>query len=52
MGMGLWRGSGRLEKGTNNQRMSLNRQRGQKQSSFHHGHRRAGSRQGLGTETE
>lgn len=48
MGMVLRRGSGRLEKGTNDQRVSLNRQRGQEQSSFHHGHGRAGSRQGAG----
>ena len=49
-GMVLWRGSGRLKKGTDGQRMSLNRQRGQEQSSFHQRHGRAGSRQGLGTE--
>ena len=48
MGMVLWSGSGGLEKWVNDQRMSLHRQRGQEQSSFHHGRGRAGSRQGAG----
>ena len=37
-GMVLWRVSGRLKKWTDGQRVSLNGQRGQEQSSFHQGH--------------
>lgn len=47
MGMILWRGKDRLEKGTNDRRMPLNRQRGQEQSSFYHGHKRAGRKAGV-----